>query len=125
MGENHLEVVEKKRTGDYLPASALNADVPPALDAILDKMLARDPADRYQTASELIDWTRFGSCPNISDLSGGASTRISFQPASAPRAIVSTWTQELLVKRMITAATNAKEIRVRSVQSFVAIDQTA
>jgi hypothetical protein len=50
---------------------------------------------------------------------------IGFEPASAPRAIVSTWTQELFVKRMITAATNAKEIRVRSVQSLFAIDQTA
>jgi serine/threonine-protein kinase len=53
-GANHLEVVEKKRTGDYLPATALNLNVPPALDPILDKMMARDPSDRYQTASELI-----------------------------------------------------------------------
>jgi serine/threonine-protein kinase len=53
-GDNHLEVVEKKRTGDYIPASALNLAVPPALDPILDKMMARDPGVRYQTASELI-----------------------------------------------------------------------
>ena len=39
-------------------------------------------------------------------------TRISLQPTSAPSAIVSTCTQELLVNRMITAATKAKEIRV-------------
>jgi eukaryotic-like serine/threonine-protein kinase len=53
-GDNHLEVVEKKRAGDYIPASALNVDVPLALDPILDKMMARDPDVRYQTASELI-----------------------------------------------------------------------
>jgi serine/threonine-protein kinase len=53
-GENHLEVIEKKRTGDYVPASMLSRDVPPALDPILEKMMARDRADRYQTASELI-----------------------------------------------------------------------
>lgn len=53
-GENHLEVVEKKNQGFYRPASALNPDVPSALDAILSRMLARQPRDRYQTASELI-----------------------------------------------------------------------
>src|SRR5215469_14583673 len=30
-GDNHLEVVEKKHQGDFLPASALNPAVPPAL----------------------------------------------------------------------------------------------
>ena len=53
-GANHLEVVEKKSSGDFQPASALNPDVPPFLDEIIDKMLQRDPRDRYQTASELI-----------------------------------------------------------------------
>ncbi|HZY91012.1 MAG TPA: serine/threonine-protein kinase [Gemmataceae bacterium] len=53
-GENHLEVVEKKDFGEFAPASALNPAVPPALDAILGRMLARQPRDRYQTASELI-----------------------------------------------------------------------
>jgi serine/threonine-protein kinase len=53
-GANHLEVVEKKREGDFLPASALNPEVPPLLDDIINKMLERDPRDRYQTASELI-----------------------------------------------------------------------
>ncbi len=53
-GDNHLEVIEKKNQGDFTPASKLNPAVPPALDRILERMLARDPRDRYQTASELI-----------------------------------------------------------------------
>jgi serine/threonine-protein kinase len=53
-GANHLEVVEKKSLGVFLPASALNPEVPAVLDEIIDKMMARDPRDRYQTASEVI-----------------------------------------------------------------------
>jgi serine/threonine protein kinase len=53
-GDNHLEVVEKKNQGEFTPASKLNSTVPPVLDHILGRMLARDPRDRYQTASELI-----------------------------------------------------------------------
>jgi serine/threonine-protein kinase len=53
-GENHLEVVEKKSRGNFLQASKLNPEVPPELDAILNRMLARNPKDRYQTVSELI-----------------------------------------------------------------------
>ncbi len=53
-GANHLEVLEKKSWGDFDPASSLNPEVPAFLDEIINKMLQRDPADRYQTASELI-----------------------------------------------------------------------
>jgi serine/threonine-protein kinase len=53
-GDNHLEVVEKKNLGDFIPASVLNPAVPAVLDHILGRMLARDPRARYQTASELI-----------------------------------------------------------------------
>jgi serine/threonine-protein kinase len=53
-GENPLEIVEAKDRGDFLPASKLNPAVPRVLDQILSRMLARQPRDRYQTASELI-----------------------------------------------------------------------
>jgi serine/threonine-protein kinase len=53
-GNNHVEIVEKKQAGRFTPARLLNPDVPPVLDAVLERMLAREPAARYQTASELI-----------------------------------------------------------------------
>jgi serine/threonine-protein kinase len=53
-GVNQLEILDKKNLGFFAPASSVNPEVPRALDVILERMLARDPQDRYQTASELI-----------------------------------------------------------------------
>lgn len=53
-GENHLEIVDKKNTGWFVPASAAAEGVPPAVDILLARMLAREPRNRYQTASELL-----------------------------------------------------------------------
>src|SRR6266542_3518113 len=53
-GDNHLEILDKKNLGFFAPASSVNPEVPRTLDQILERMLARDPQDRYQTASELI-----------------------------------------------------------------------
>jgi serine/threonine-protein kinase len=60
-GENHLDVVEAKERGIFSPASSHNPEIPGVLDNILARMLARDPRDRYQTASELlVDLDRSG-----------------------------------------------------------------
>jgi serine/threonine-protein kinase len=53
-GQNHEEVVERKSIGAFRAASALNPEVPAELDRILARMLARDPRDRYQTATDVI-----------------------------------------------------------------------
>jgi eukaryotic-like serine/threonine-protein kinase len=53
-GENHLEIVQKKDLGMFIPPSALNPDVPAELDAIVARMMARRPCDRYQTAAALV-----------------------------------------------------------------------
>ena len=53
-GEHHLDVIEKKSRGDFVPAGSLVLAIPPVLDEILAMMLARNPRNRYQTASELI-----------------------------------------------------------------------
>jgi serine/threonine-protein kinase len=53
-GTNHLEVMDKKERGEFPPAGSYNPAVPVALEQILDRMLARNPQNRYQTASELI-----------------------------------------------------------------------
>jgi hypothetical protein len=53
-GLNHLEVMDKKNVGSFPAASSRNPEVPLVLDQVLRRMLAREPAERYQTASELI-----------------------------------------------------------------------
>ncbi|MFO0809685.1 MAG: serine/threonine-protein kinase [Gemmataceae bacterium] len=53
-GPNHAAVVAAKQRGAFVPAASLNPAVPPDLDAILARMLARDPRGRFQTASELV-----------------------------------------------------------------------
>ena len=73
-GENPVDILERKAEGIYPPASLVNPEVPPVLDEILTKMLAPEPEDRYQTASELIvDLER----------SGLASPVLSFVDAAA------------------------------------------
>lgn len=53
-GKTHIEILEKKEAGAYDPADRVRPEVPPTLTRILDRLLAFSPADRYQTASELI-----------------------------------------------------------------------
>jgi len=48
-----LETLEKVRAARVLPPSTLNAQVPPALDAIVLKALAKAPGDRWRSAAEL------------------------------------------------------------------------
>lgn len=52
--EGRAEMLERVRLSRYLRPSALNESVPADLDAIVLKCLARDPADRFQSADELI-----------------------------------------------------------------------
>jgi serine/threonine-protein kinase len=54
-GEDHREVTRMKDAGTFAPASSFNPRVQPQLDSILSRMLARDPRQRYQTATDMLD----------------------------------------------------------------------
>src|SRR5260370_18301541 len=43
----------KQATAEPVPIRRVRGDVPQALAAVLDRMLAKDPAERYQSADEL------------------------------------------------------------------------
>jgi Tol biopolymer transport system component len=52
-GANRQETFQNILTREVRPCSSLNQEVPPEIDGILDKLLQKDPADGYQSASEL------------------------------------------------------------------------
>jgi len=52
-GNNELALLEQVRQADIAPPSLYNAQLPPEVDALIMKALAKQPADRYQDASEM------------------------------------------------------------------------
>jgi serine/threonine-protein kinase len=54
-GDDHQEVMRMKDAGHYTPASLFNRQVPAALEAILNRLLARDPRQRYRSAGDVLE----------------------------------------------------------------------
>lgn len=52
-GTNDIEIFDKVREATAAPPSRTAPHVPPALDAIVMRGLAREPSDRFQTAGEM------------------------------------------------------------------------
>ncbi|MBI4728365.1 MAG: Stk1 family PASTA domain-containing Ser/Thr kinase [Acidobacteria bacterium] len=52
-GSSPVAIAYKHVKESPIPPSRLNPDVPPALEAVVMKALAKNPANRYQTAQEL------------------------------------------------------------------------
>jgi TonB family protein len=53
-GDSDLTVLENVRKASSEPPSAVNPDVPKALDAVVLRALAKEPEDRYANASDLL-----------------------------------------------------------------------
>ncbi len=52
-GKNREEVIQEIAFGESRPARKVNPAIPVELDTIAGKAMARDPADRYQTARQM------------------------------------------------------------------------
>jgi serine/threonine protein kinase len=75
---------EKVTKGDYQPASTYNTTVSPAVDGIIARCLTRNPAQRYQSAGELLhDVARAIGTGNSS--SGEVSERLKVTPLEFAR----------------------------------------
>jgi serine/threonine protein kinase len=54
-GDTEFQLMERVRNAEVVPPSKFNRRVPEELDRVVGKALARDVADRYQTAAELAE----------------------------------------------------------------------
>jgi serine/threonine-protein kinase len=81
-GEDHGDIMRMKQAGHFTPPSLLNPKVPPSLQAVLTRMLAASPTDRYQTASDAyvaLKRTKLANdCPRFAAL--GLAVRDPSQP---------------------------------------------
>ncbi len=65
-GKDLLALLSAKEKGAFPPASKRNPLVPPAVDKLLGKLLAKMPEHRYQTAAEFLqdaEWGGFVAVP--------------------------------------------------------------
>lgn len=82
-GENHDEVMRKKQSGQYAPAGLLNRNVPARLELILQRMMARDPRQRWASADEVA--TALERSGLTSGLPSFADLGLAVQPSSHTR----------------------------------------
>ena len=54
-GANIREIVQKQITTDPQPVRELNREVPAAMAQVIERMMRKDPADRFATASDLLE----------------------------------------------------------------------
>jgi TonB family protein len=52
-GENEISILDQVREAKVEPPSKFNEDVPPEVDRIVLKALAKEPSDRFETAAEM------------------------------------------------------------------------
>ena len=68
-GGNVMEKLMSRATNDAPPARSLRPDLPPELEAVIARMLDRNPARRYQTPGEVADALKaFAALPTIDPL---------------------------------------------------------
>jgi serine/threonine-protein kinase len=54
-GQSHVEMMHAVIHDRYRPVREVNEKVPPELESIIDKALAKSPGDRYQTMQSMLD----------------------------------------------------------------------
>jgi beta-lactam-binding protein with PASTA domain/tRNA A-37 threonylcarbamoyl transferase component Bud32 len=95
-GDTPVEIAMKHLSAVPEPPSALRAEVPRELDMVVTRALAKDPADRYQSAEEMdADLARVARGATVSPATEEAATMIiSRPPSTAVTAITPPRTRE-------------------------------
>jgi serine/threonine-protein kinase len=83
-GETPVEIAMKHLSTAPKPPSKLRPDVPPELDMVVLRALAKDPADRYQNADEMeADLDRVARGARVSATTVDSATQVLRAPAAA------------------------------------------
>ena len=99
-GETELRTLDLIRAGQYVPVSDLRPDVPEALEALMDKCMARDPEGRYPGGSDahraLLAWqVEAKAIIPASDLAGFLADYVRARTATQPLSLDAALNQEL------------------------------
>jgi hypothetical protein len=108
-GNSATTVCFKVVNRDPMPASALDMGLPPALDAVIAKAMAKDPAKRYQRGSEFAEDVRRLASPSGESSAwiqarSGTATVTPDQAAVKPNAVVGVLHAEQLLRTAVQKA---------------------
>lgn len=83
-GSSAVELIMSKQKGIFTRAKSVNPEIPERLDLMIDKMIAKDPAHRYQNCDELIrDLNSLSMAnPALSFIAGAVATNPAARSAS-------------------------------------------
>jgi serine/threonine-protein kinase len=104
-GETPVEIAMKHLSNTAQPPSKLRPDVPPALDMVVMRALAKNPDERYQSADEMEgDLERVARGARVSATTQDTATQVLRRPAAAAAA-ASAATAATMIAPPATAAT--------------------
>ena len=84
-GDTPVEIAMKHLSTAPKPPSKLRPDIPPELDMVVLRALAKSPDDRYQSADEMeADLERVARGANVSAATVDTATQVLRRPAPAP-----------------------------------------
>ncbi len=86
-GRSGAAIVSAMLTTPHVPADALNPSIPPRLSSLIDRALAKDSSERYQSARELIDDLRDVAAAAESPLAVGAPPSRALPEPRSPRPV--------------------------------------
>jgi eukaryotic-like serine/threonine-protein kinase len=97
-GETPVEIAMKHLSTTPKPPSKLRSDIPPALDMVVLRALAKNPDDRYQSADEMeADLERVARGARVSATTADTATQVLRRPAAATAAAAASATAATMI----------------------------
>jgi len=104
-GETPVEIAMKHLSNAPQPPSKLRPDIPPELDMVVLRALAKNPDDRYQSADEMeADLERVARGARVSAATVDSATQVLRRPAAAAAATAAAATAATMIAPPAAAA---------------------